>query len=139
MSFMDPVLFNIVKIIIAAVLGGIIGYERERAGHYAGIRTHMLVCLTSAFLLGTFLFYFELDSVARVAAAMFTGIGFIGAGTILFTGKKVHGLTTAASVWLVAALGMVVALGAWFESVVVTLLVIAILEIKFFVHLKKRL
>ncbi len=79
-----------------------------------------------------------MDSVARIAAAMLTGIGFIGAGTILFTGKTVHGLTTAASVWAVAALGMVIAIGAYIEALVVTLLVILILEMKFFGSLKKK-
>ncbi len=135
---MDPQLLNIVKILLAAVLGGLIGYERERAGHYAGIRTHMLVCVTAAFVISVFMDLFSMQSVARVAAAMFTGIGFIGAGTILFTGKTVHGLTTAASVWAVSALGIIIALGAYIEALVVSLIVILILELKFFAQLNNK-
>jgi putative Mg2+ transporter-C (MgtC) family protein len=127
---MDPNLYTLVKILLAVVLGGVIGFERERGGHYAGIRTHMLVCLTSAFLLSTFITYFEPDSVARVAAAMMTGIGFIGAGAIISQGMKVKGLTTAASVWVAAGLGMIIAIGAVWESIVVTLIAVAVLEIK---------
>jgi len=135
---MDPNLYTLVKILLAVVLGGIIGFERERTGHYAGLRTHMLVCVTSAFLIGTFLTLFELDSVARIAAAMMTGIGFIGAGTILSTGLKVKGLTTAASVWLAAGLGMIVGIGAIWEAIVVTLIAFLILEIRPSRLVKKR-
>ncbi len=127
---MDPTLFTILKILLAVILGGSIGFERERTGHYAGLRTHMLVCVTSAFLISTFLLFFELDSVARVAAAMMTGIGFIGAGTILSQGMKVKGLTTAASVWVAAGLGMIIGIGAIIEAIVVTLVVVVILEIR---------
>lgn len=127
---MDPNLYALLKIILAVVLGGIIGFEREKTGHYAGIRTHMLVCITSAFLISTFMMHFAMDSVARVAAAMMTGIGFIGAGTILSTGMKVKGLTTAASVWLAAGLGMIIGIGAIWESIVVTLIAFFVLEIR---------
>ncbi|MFH1063696.1 MAG: MgtC/SapB family protein [Candidatus Woesearchaeota archaeon] len=134
----DPNLLTLVKILLAVVLGGIIGYERERSGHYAGIRTHILVCMTSAFLITAFLDYFALDSVARMAAAMMTGIGFIGAGTILSHGVQVKGLTTAASVWGVAALGMIIAIGAIWEALVVTLIMVVVLEMKVFTLKAKR-
>ena len=127
---MDPNIYTLLKILLAVVLGGIIGYERERGGHYAGIRTHILVCLTSAFLISIFILYFEIDSVARVAAAMMTGIGFIGAGAILSQGMKVKGLTTAASVWVAAGLGMIIAIGAVWEAIVVTLIAVIVLEIR---------
>ncbi|MBU2561877.1 MAG: MgtC/SapB family protein [Nanoarchaeota archaeon] len=129
---MDPNLVTLLKILLAVVLGGIVGYERERFGHYAGIRTHILVCLTSAFVLSAFITAFEPDSAARVAAAMMTGIGFIGAGTILSHGEKVKGLTTAASVWGVAGLGMIIAIGAFWEAAVVTLVMVIILEMRVF-------
>ncbi len=127
---MDPNVYTLAKILLAVVLGGIIGFEREKTGHYAGLRTHMLVCVTSAFLISTFMLQFELDSVARIAAAMMTGIGFIGAGTILSTGIKVKGLTTAASVWLAAGLGMIIGIGAIWEAICVTLIAFFVLEIR---------
>ncbi|MBW2972064.1 MgtC/SapB family protein [Candidatus Woesearchaeota archaeon] len=129
---MDVNLLMLLKIFLAVVLGGVIGYERERFGHYAGIRTHILVCLTSAFLIAGFMAVFEMDSAARVAAAIMTGIGFIGAGTILRHGKEVQGLTTAASVWAVAGLGLIIGIGMLWESVVVTLIAVIILEMRVF-------
>jgi len=132
---MDPQLYTLVKIILAVVLGGVIGYEREKHGHYAGIRTHILVCMTSTFLVGALLssdINFVPDSVARVCSGILTGIGFIGAGTILSHGKEVKGLTTAASVWGVSALGIIIAIGALWEALIVTLVMIVILEMRFF-------
>lgn len=138
MANIDPNLLTLAKILLSVVLGGVVGYERERSGHHAGIRTHILVCMTSAFLISAFLESFELDSVARIGAAMMTGIGFIGAGTILSQGMTVRGLTTAASIWGVAALGMVIALGAIWEAIVVTLVMVIILEMKVFALKRKR-
>ncbi|MBN1544652.1 MgtC/SapB family protein [Candidatus Woesearchaeota archaeon] len=129
---MDPNLITLLKIMLSVVLGSIIGYERERFGHYAGIRTHIIVCMTSTFVLCAFITAFEPDSAARVAAAIMTGIGFIGAGTILSHGREVKGLTTAASVWGVAGLGLIIAIGAFWEAVVVTLVMVIILEMRVF-------
>ncbi len=138
---MDTNLLMLVKILLAVVLGGIVGYERERSGSYAGIRTHILVCMTSTFLIGAFISYegFEFDSVARVCAAIMTGIGFLGAGTIMSRGGEVKGLTTAASVWGVAALGMVVAIGSFWEALVVTIIMVFVLEMTFFTVIKRRI
>ncbi|MBW2967312.1 MgtC/SapB family protein [Candidatus Woesearchaeota archaeon] len=135
---MDPNLTILLQLLVAAVLGGIIGYERERAGHYAGIRTHTLVCLTSAFLVSILATHFEPDSVARVIAALMTGIGFIGAGTILSHGREVKGLTTAASVWGAAGLGIVIGMGELIISSAITLLIVAVLEMRFFSLKRKR-
>jgi putative Mg2+ transporter-C (MgtC) family protein len=135
----DPNLYTILKVLLAVVLGGIIGYERERSGHYAGIRTHILVCMTSSFVISTFALYFGLDSLARVAAALMTGIGFIGAGTILSHGTQVKGLTTAASVWGVAGLGMIIGIGAFLEAIFVTLVMVLILEMHIFSLVQKRI
>jgi putative Mg2+ transporter-C (MgtC) family protein len=94
----------------AALMGALIGFERERADHPAGLRTHILVCLGSAL--------FTLTSIqlagarwdpGRVAAQIVSGIGFLGAGTILHHGNIIRGLTTAASLWVVAGIGMGVA------------------------------
>jgi putative Mg2+ transporter-C (MgtC) family protein len=98
------------------VLGAAIGYERERTGHPAGLRTHLLVALASAtfMLVSTQFVYFQSygkdDLIAvdtsRIAASVVSGIGFLGAGAILRTGISIQGLTTAASLWLVAAVGL---------------------------------
>jgi putative Mg2+ transporter-C (MgtC) family protein len=137
---MDPNILTVIKILLAVVLGGVIGFERERHGHYAGIRTHILVCMTGAFVISTFLAHeFEVDSVARIAAAMMTGIGFIGAGTILSHGTEVKGLTTAASVWGVAGLGMIIGIGAYVEALVVAVVMVLILEMRFFSLVQKKI
>ncbi|MGE4344353.1 MAG: MgtC/SapB family protein [Geoalkalibacter sp.] len=108
----------LVKIIVAGIAGGIIGLEREKHGRPAGLRTHLLVAIGAALMMiiseSFFLRYGSLDASvspvrldpSRVAAQIVTGIGFLGAGVILKQGISVHGLTTAASLWLVAGLGM---------------------------------
>lgn len=100
----------LIKMGIAAVLGGLIGYERELHGRPAGIRTHMLIAI------GVVLFSevsraFDPDEPARVAAQILTGVGFLGAGTIMRQGAEIKGLTSAASIWAVAAIGMAVSAG----------------------------
>ncbi len=136
---MDPHLLTLVKVLFAIVLGGVIGYERERSGHYAGIRTHILVCMTSAFLISVFSLTFSSDSVARIAAALMTGIGFIGAGTILKPGEKVKGLTTAASVWGAAGLGLIIGYGAILEAAAIAFIIVLVLEMRVFALLKRRI
>jgi putative Mg2+ transporter-C (MgtC) family protein len=100
-------------LLLAAVLGALIGFERERADHPAGLRTHILVCvgaalvtLVSASVAGT-----RWDP-GRIAAQIVSGIGFLGAGTILRQGSIIRGLTTAASLWVVSGIGMAAAAGA---------------------------
>jgi putative Mg2+ transporter-C (MgtC) family protein len=98
-------------------LGSAIGFEREQSGHAAGLRTHLLVALASTLfmLVSTqFTFFQNYDKndlitvdTSRIAASVVSGVGFLGAGTILRTGLSIQGLTTAASLWLVAALGLV--------------------------------
>jgi putative Mg2+ transporter-C (MgtC) family protein len=137
---MDPHILTVLHILLAVILGGIIGFERERHGHYAGIRTHILVCMTSAFVMSAFLTYgFAMDSVARIAGAILTGIGFLGAGTILSHGTEVKGLTTAASVWGVAGLGLVIGIGAFLEAIVIALVMVLILEMRFFSLVHKKI
>jgi putative Mg2+ transporter-C (MgtC) family protein len=116
--FNSPELAILVKIVVAGIAGGAIGLEREKHGRPAGLRTHLLVAIGAALMMiiseSFFLKYGSLDASvspvrldpSRVAAQIVTGIGFLGAGVILKQGISVHGLTTAASLWLVAGLGM---------------------------------
>jgi putative Mg2+ transporter-C (MgtC) family protein len=114
-----------VRLIVAAILGAGIGIERERHEHPAGIRTHMLVSVGSAAFTVLSIYSFGQGSdPGRVAAQIVTGIGFLGAGSILKGGGTVHGLTTAASLWVVAAVGMAAGAGAWGVAVATTIIVI---------------
>jgi putative Mg2+ transporter-C (MgtC) family protein len=121
----------------AAGLGAAIGYERERAGRPAGLRTHLLVALASAtfMLVSSQFVYFQsygkddlvvVDS-SRIAASVVSGVGFLGAGAILRTGIGVHGLTTAASLWLAAAVGLAAGSGMFLVAGVAT--VVALLSL----------
>jgi putative Mg2+ transporter-C (MgtC) family protein len=120
----------LLKLVVAALLGGIIGYDRERTGHPAGLRTHMIVCVTSTFLMTASQTMMNSDSLARISAAIMTGIGFLGAGTILTHGNKIFGLTTAATVWGIAGIGIIVGIGIYFEAVVATLLFLVVLNLR---------
>jgi putative Mg2+ transporter-C (MgtC) family protein len=96
------------RLIVAAVLSALVGYNRERHAHPAGLRTHIQIGIGSALFTGLSMFAFERADQARVAAQILTGIGFLGAGAIV-QGRKpynVYGLTTAAGIWAVAAIGM---------------------------------
>ena len=96
-----------IRMLVAVVLGGVLGYERERAGSPAGFRTHMLVALGSAlFVLVPLQAGVDLDDMSRVLQGVIAGIGFLGAGAIMRTGSGVQGLTTAATVWVNAAVGV---------------------------------
>jgi putative Mg2+ transporter-C (MgtC) family protein len=119
------------RLLVAFFLGGLIGYEREKTHHAAGLRTHILVCVTSAFLVTSSqaLFVGE-EPIARIIAAIITGIGFLGAGAIIVLGDKVRGLTSAATVWATAGLGIIIGLGVYFEAVIATILFLFILKIK---------
>ncbi|MBH5320235.1 MgtC/SapB family protein [Paenibacillus sp. GSMTC-2017] len=134
----------LIRLFLALLLGGLIGLEREQSNHAAGLRTNILVCLGACLLMLLSIYGFS-DFVeepnvrvdpARLAAAVITGVGFLGAGTILFTGKSITGLTTAASLWVVAAIGLAVGAGFYFASVSVT--VMALLTLWLFNKLEKR-
>lgn len=123
------------RLLLATILGGFIGFERESRGRAAGFRTHILVCLGSTLFMMTSMFIFEiykgLPNVdpSRIAAQVVTGIGFLGAGTILRSGATVKGLTTAASLWAVAGIGLAVGCGFYFASLATTILVFITLVI----------
>ncbi|MEK6559990.1 MAG: MgtC/SapB family protein [Planctomycetota bacterium] len=124
---------SIGKLLMAAVLGGIIGWERERRGRPAGLRTHILVCVgvTLMMLVSEHIFEryktFAADSIirvdpARIAAQVVTGIGFLGAGTIMRFRATVRGLTTAASLWVVAGIGLAVGSSCYVPAIITTII-----------------
>ncbi|ASS69473.1 MULTISPECIES: MgtC/SapB family protein [unclassified Paenibacillus] len=123
------------RLLMAVLLGGLVGFEREQSNHAAGLRTNILVCLGSCLLMllsayGFSAFINETNvrlDPARLAAQVITGIGFLGAGTILFTGKSITGLTTAATLWVVSAIGLAVGAGFLFPAVAVTVIVLIVL------------
>lgn len=125
------------RLFIAIVAGGLIGLEREVVHKPAGVRTHMLVSLGSA--LFVLLAIESIPSgVDKIIAGIATGIGFLGAGTIFKAKTEVHGLTTAASVWAVAAVGLAAGLGYYYITIISVVLVLVVLhlnKLKFFQNL----
>ena len=126
----------ILRLFVASLLGGLIGLEREYREKAAGLRTHFLVALGSALFMIVSAYGFDgaltnsqmrLD-VSRIASQVVTGIGFIGAGTIIFQKNAIHGLTTAAGVWVTAAIGLACGSGMYLLALVASLLVLIGLE-----------
>jgi putative Mg2+ transporter-C (MgtC) family protein len=114
-----------VRLVIAMVLGAVIGLQRERTGKPAGLRTHILVCLGATLLIvAPSEFGMDSDGLSRVIQGLVTGIGFIGGGAILKLEEKreVEGLTTAAGIWMTAAIGLAVGLGRLGLAVISTML-----------------
>lgn len=121
-----------VRLILAALLGGAIGLERQSMGKCAGLRTHMLVALGSALVVLTPLESgADADAISRVLQGLLAGVGFLGAGAIIkgHANLEIHGITTAATVWMTAALGMTVAMGRDIMAVFATLLALIILRL----------
>lgn len=116
-------------LIVATVLGLAIGFERERKGHFAGLRTHGLVCLGSAAFIWLSIAMDDTSST-RVLSQVASGLGFLGAGVILKDGAKVHGLTTAATVWVSGAVGSLCGAGHFMDAAVVAGLVITVNTLK---------
>ena len=127
----------VVRLVLAAILGGIVGIERGSGDRPAGVRPHILVCVGSAlFMLVSMYGFDELTPAealhegdlgarrdsARIAAQVVSGIGFLGAGTILHEGLTIRGLTTAASLWMVSAIGLAVGSGMFFLSIMATVI-----------------
>jgi putative Mg2+ transporter-C (MgtC) family protein len=125
-------LHTLLRLIAAAVLGGVIGFQRERVGKPAGLRTHMLVSLgTAVFVLGCSRTGMSLDGLSRVIQGIVTGLGFIGAGSILKLNEEhdIQGLTTAAGVWMTAAIGVAVGLGSFDVALLSTVFALIVLAL----------
>jgi len=127
----------ILRLALAAVLSGVIGFEREVHGRAAGLRTHILVCVGSALIMLTSLYFFDIYisrvslDPTRLATGVITGIGFLGAGTIIRSGASIKGLTTAASIWAVAGVGLAVGCGFYIGAFATTaIMLIALLFLR---------
>ena len=126
----------ILRLLAAMIFGLLIGYERESRQRVrgeeekggAGLRTHAMVCLGSCLITAVGIFSFPYDT-ARMAASIMTGIGFLGAGTIIATSGRIKGLTTAASIWVVAAIGIAVGTGRYIIAVSATIISLIVLEL----------
>ena len=120
-----------IRLLVALLLGGAIGLEREYRAKDAGFRTHFLVALGSCLfcVVSQFGFGVDLKDSSRVAAQVVSGIGFIGAGTIIFQKNVVRGLTTAAGLWVTAAIGLACGTGMYLAAMATTLLVLTGLEV----------
>ena len=137
---MEPVYIAIsTRLIGALIAGGIIGFERSFHGRPAGFRTHTLVCLASSLLMLVTYYQWQwlpgapVDTVrtdpTRMAQGIMTGIGFLGAGVIYKEGLSVRGLTTAASIWITAAIGILIGVGFNFPAIIATILTLGILSV----------
>ncbi len=126
----------VLRLVLGAVLGGIIGFERSTHGRPAGFRTHLLVSLASALIMLVSLEFYRLEGIdvsfiridpARIAAGAITGVGFLGAGVIVKSGFTIQGLTTAACIWVVSAIGLAVGAGLYKESLITFLITLVAL------------
>lgn len=120
-----------IRLAVAMLLGGVIGFEREYRAKDAGFRTHFLVALGSALfcIVSQYGFGFDLKDSSRVAAQVVSGIGFLGAGTIIFQKNVVRGLTTAAGLWVTAAIGLACGTGMYIAATATTLMMLVGLEV----------
>jgi len=129
---MSPWLEMVLRLLLATALGAGIGYQRERAGKIAGLRDHVLITLGAALFAVISIFGFSgAVDPSRVAAGVVVGVGFIGAGVIFREprGEGIAGLTSAATIWVTAAIGLAAGAGLYLISVIVTLIAIGILMI----------
>lgn len=126
---MGSTLELILRLAIAAFLGGLIGAEREYRAKVAGVRTHLLVALGAALMMIVSRYGFEgQGDPSRVAAQIVSGVGFLGAGAIIVQKHAIHGLTTAAGIWVAAGIGMAVAAGLYTVALATTLFALLGLE-----------
>jgi putative Mg2+ transporter-C (MgtC) family protein len=131
----------LVRLLLGAVIGGIIGFERQAHGRPAGFRTQLLVCVASVLLMLLSEYYYRLSAAypapfridpTRIAAGAITGVGFLGAGVVIKTRGSVHGLTTAACIWMVSAIGLAIGAGLYLPGVIaflITLFALFVLRI----------
>ena len=119
------------RLVVAGVLGGLIGLEREFRAKEAGVRTHFIVALGSALfmIISQYAFGDQQHDAARVAAQVVSGIGFIGAGVIIFQKNSIRGITTAAGLWVAAAIGLACGSGMYVLATAASILTILVLEL----------
>jgi len=130
---MIPVYEIIIRLLLGSIIGGIIGFEREIHGRAAGFRTQLIVCVAAVLIMIiSENYYHYLQTIdqslridpARIASSALVGIGFLGAGVIIKSGFAVRGLTTAASIWIVSAIGLAIGAGLYFEGMVTAVITI---------------
>lgn len=128
----DTLTTLVVRVLVAAVLGGLVGWEREAKGRAAGLKTHILVSIGSAlFVLAPLLAGIGADEVTRVMQGIVSGIGFLGAGAILKLDReeRISGLTTAAGVWMTAAIGMAAGMGQEMVALITTVVALLVVGV----------
>jgi putative Mg2+ transporter-C (MgtC) family protein len=135
---MIPTYEIILRLLLGTFIGGIIGFEREAHGRAAGFRTHLLVCVAAVLIMiisENYYFYlhesdplFRIDP-ARISSGALVGIGFLGAGVIIKSGFTIRGLTTAASIWIVSAIGLAIGGGLYLEGIVTAVITVTALFI----------
>ncbi len=136
-AFLQHLIHSQVPLALAALLGGIVGFERETANRPAGLRTHVLVCVGAALAMQVSLYMYDLSlqrgfgngDPGRIAAQVVSGIGFLGAGTIMREGLSIRGLTTAASLWVVAGVGLAAGAGMFMEATVAAVMMLVTLTV----------
>jgi putative Mg2+ transporter-C (MgtC) family protein len=136
----ERLIIVLLRVFAAVVLGAVVGIERERAGKPAGLRTHMLVSLgTAVVVIACQDSGMSLDGLSRVIQGIVTGIGFIGAGTILKLNeqREIQGLTTAAGLWMTAAIGVAVGLGVLGLAVIGTLVTVLVLVLEHLIDARR--
>ena len=136
----ERLIIVLLRVFAAVLFGAVVGIERERAGKPAGLRTHMIVSLgTAVVVIACQDAGMSLDGLSRVIQGMVTGIGFIGAGTILKLNeqREIQGLTTAAGLWMTAAIGVAVGLGILGLAVIGTLVTLLILVLEHFLETRR--
>ena len=135
----DPLII-LLKLLLAVIFGGIVGWQREARDRPAGLRTHVLVCVGAAvYTLASLSFRGPGIDPGRVAAQVATGMGFLGAGTIIRHGNFVRGLTTAASLWTVAAIGLCIAIGGQLLWVAALATILVLMTLTLLRRLEQRL
>jgi putative Mg2+ transporter-C (MgtC) family protein len=126
----DLLVWMFPKILIATICGFIVGYDRERKNKVAGLRTNVLICVGSCiFTIGSFLAakYYDISDPTRILSTIVTGIGFLGGGVIMRTDDKIIGMTTAAFIWVISAIGILCGMGFWVSPVLLTIGLVIVL------------
>ena len=139
-SHLEELGIILLKLVLAGILGGMIGIEREHKHRPAGLRTHILVCMGACLtmMISSFMVKDGLSTdVARLGAQVISGIGFLGAGTILREGDRVRGLTTAATLWAIACVGLAIGIGYYGGAIVAAFMMLIVLRVLGYIMTKR--